>query len=104
MGAEFREYLNALAENNQPVKKNVFKLLALLDQYGKGSLSLAVEKAMKHKAFGAEYIENILYQEMTPVNEYPPVQVQEESLNRIRLSEPSLADYDAIILQRRKQK
>lgn len=104
LGAEFREYLNALAEHNQPIKKNVFKLLALLDQYGKGSLSLAVEKAMKHKAFGADYIENILYQEMTPVNEYPPVQVQEESLNRIRLSEPSLADYDALILQRRKRK
>jgi len=104
LGTEFREYLGGLAEHNQPVKKIVSKLLLLLDQYGKESLLIAVNKALKYKVYGDDYIENILYQEMTPVNEHPPVKTREENFNRIRLSEPSLSDYDALILQRRKQK
>jgi hypothetical protein len=56
---------------------------------------------MAHKAYGADYIENILYQEMTPQNHHQPVKLKDEDLNRIRLIEPSLAEYDAFILKRR---
>ena len=103
LGTEFREYLHLLAENNLPLKKTVSRLLFLLGQYGRESMLIVVNKALKNKTYGADYIENILYQEMTPVNEHPPVITQQESLNQIRLNEPSLADYDALILQRRKK-
>jgi len=94
-------YLEALVHANQPVKQNVLKLLALRDEYGTLSLIHAIKKAMAHKAYGAEYIENILYQEMAPKNHHQPVKLKDEDLNRIRLVEPSLADYDAFILKRR---
>jgi hypothetical protein len=67
-------------------------------------LLYAIQKATTFKAYGADYIENILYQEMTPKNQHPPVRLKNDALNRIRLSQPSLADYDALVLKRRKPK
>jgi transposase len=103
LGEEFREFLGGLNQTDQPVKKSIRRLLELKDQYGTGSLSWAVLKAIRHGAFGADYIENILYQEMTPQTKHLPVQTKDEALNRIRLSEPSLAEYDAIIIKGAKQ-
>jgi len=62
----------------------------------------AIKKASLHNAYGAHYIENILYQEMTPRKNHPPVKVNQENLNRIRLQEPSLSQYDAFVIKRRK--
>ena len=62
----------------------------------------AIKKASLHNAYGAHYIENILYQEMTPKKNHPPVKVKHESLNHIRLQQPSLAQYDAFVIRRRK--
>jgi hypothetical protein len=63
-----------------------------------------MRRALQHRAFGADYIENILYQEMTPQRIHPPVHIQNrEALNRIRLQEPTLADYDALVVKRGSQ-
>jgi len=102
LGEEFREYLTQLPASNQPLKRQVVLLLSLKDQYGVKSLSWAIMKALKHGAYGADYIENILYQEMIPINQHAPVKLKNEALNRIRLTEPTLSDYDAIALKRRK--
>jgi len=56
-----------------------------------------------HNAIGADYIENILYQEMTPTRHHPPVRLKKEALNNIRLPEPSLAEYDAHVIKRNKK-
>ena len=80
LGRQARDYLDALARAQLPIKKNVSKLLALKDQYGTPSLFFALQKAFKHHAMGAEYIENILYQEMTPQNIQPPVKLKDEAL------------------------
>ena len=101
LGQEALNYLEALVEAQQPIKKNVSRLLSLKDEYGVISLVYAIKKALVHKAYGADYIENILYQEMTPKNHHQPVRLKDEALNRIRLTEPSLAEYDAYILKRR---
>lgn len=97
LGQEAREYLEALVNARHPVKKNISKLLELKDEYGVESLLYAIRKALQYKAFGSDYIKNILYQEMTPQYAYEPIRVKNESLNRLRLAEPSLADYDAIV-------
>jgi hypothetical protein len=102
LAPQTRAYLNALADANQPIKKNVLRLLALRDDYGSHALIYAIEKALAHRAYGADYIENILFQEMTPQRSHPPVKLKNDSLNHIRLSEPCLADYDSLILKRRK--
>ena len=102
LGPEAVDYLAALANARQLIRKNVLKLLQLKDQYGVVSLLSAIAKASLHKAYGADYIENILRQEKTPPKQHPPVKLKNEELNNIRLSEPSLADYDAYIIKRRK--
>ncbi len=102
LGPEAVTYLQALAQARLPIKKNVAKLLLLKDEYGAVSIIYAIKKALIHNAIGADYIENILYQEMTPKRQHPPVRLKKETLNHIRLSEPSLAEYDTHVLKGRK--
>lgn len=102
LGEEAKTYVERLVETHQPLKKSIKKLLALRDEYGSASFVQAVQKAISHNAYGADYIENILYQEMTPQREHPPVRLKEEALNRIRLPEPSLKEYDTFVVKRRK--
>ena len=103
LGPQARDYLEALVKAKQPLKKNVSRFLALKDEYGLHSLIYALTKALHHKAYGADYIENILYQEMTPKNHHQPVKLKDQTLNSICLTEPSLAEYDAYIIKNRKE-
>ena len=87
----------------QPIKKNLKKLLALKEEYGSYALIEAIKKASLHNAYGAHYIENILYQEMTPKTNHPPVRLKDDNLNNICLEKPALAEYDAFVVKRRKK-
>jgi transposase len=102
LGEAVKTYLERLSATHQPLKKNIQKLLSLKDEYGSSALIEAIEQATGHNAYGADYIENILYQQMTPQRNHPPVRLNEEALNHIRLEEPSLADYDSYIIKRKK--
>jgi len=104
LGQTAVDYFKVLVEAGQPIKKNVLKLLHLKDEYGSASLLYAIQKATAFNAYGADYIENILYQEMTPKYQHPPVKLKDDTLNHIRLTQPSLADYDAYVVKRRKSK
>ena len=75
----------------------------LKDEYGSAAIISAIQKTMTYNAYGADYIENILYQEMTPKRHHPPVRLKKEALNNIRLPEPSLVEYDAHAIKRNKQ-
>jgi transposase len=100
LGDVAKTYLEHLATTQHPLQKSVKKLLALKDDYGTHALLAALERASQHRAFGAHYIENILYQEMTPQRTHPPVKLQQEHLNQIRLDEPSLAAFDTFVIKR----
>jgi transposase len=102
LGEDAKLYLEKLAQTHQPLKRNVRKLLALKADYGTSSLLDALRHATAHQAFGADYIENILFQQMTPQRQHPPVKLNRDPLNHIHLDEPSLAEYDALVLKRRK--
>jgi hypothetical protein len=92
-----------MAAAGLPLKKNLRKLLQVKDEYGTGSLLTAIERAISHAAYGADYIENILYQEMTPTRNHPPVRTRNKDLNRIRIVAPNLAEYDTYVLKRKKK-
>lgn len=102
LGDVAKTYLEQLATTQQPLQKSVKKLLDLKDDYGANALLEAMERASRHKAYGAHYIENILYQEMTPQREHPPVRLKQDHLNQIRLDEPSLAAFDTFVMKRSK--
>jgi len=101
LGQEACDYIEKLTQASQPIKKTVVKLLLLNDTFGTSSMICALRKALEHKLYGAEYIQNILQQEMMPTCDHPPVALKNKELNEIRLTEPNLAEYDAIALQRR---
>lgn len=103
LGEEVKVYIERLASTHLPLKKNIQALLALKDEYGAQALIDAIREATSHNAYGADYIQNILYQQMTPHRVHPPVRLKEEALNRIRLEEPSLADFDAFVIKRKKR-
>ncbi|MBT8407973.1 MAG: IS21 family transposase [Deltaproteobacteria bacterium] len=103
LGEVAKSYLENLAATKQSLKKHVRKLLELKDEYGAHALEEAMKRADSHNAYGAHYIENILYQEMTPQRNHPPVRLKQDELNRIRLDEPCLAEYDAFVLKGRKK-
>jgi transposase len=102
LGETALQYLEHLTDSRLPIRKNITQLLTLQDEYGDASLLYGLEKAMKKKLYGADYVRNILYQEMTPVSDHPPVRLKQEDLNDIRLTTPALADYDSIALKKRK--
>ncbi len=101
LGEVALQYLQQLTDSGLPIRKNINHLLTLQDEYGDTSLLYGMKKALEKKLYGADYIRNILYQEMTPVCEHPPVQLKQENLNDIRLTTPALADYDSIAVKRR---
>jgi len=99
LGPDARCYLQGMLDTNVPIKKNVVKILALSTEYGPAAIVAAIQKALAFNAYGADYIENILYQQMTPLKRHLPVQLKNDDLNRIELSQPCLADYDAHVLK-----
>ena len=100
-GAVAKTSLARLAHTQQPLTKRVKKLLALTDEYGAHALIEALQRALPHQAIGVHYIENILYPEMTPQRQHPPVRLKQAHLNHMRLEEPSLADDDAFVRRRK---
>ena len=102
LGQPAADYLEKLADARQPIKKTVAALLKLFDEYGQSSLLYGLQTALSKKLYGADYVEHILYQEMMPATTHPPVKLKQQELNEIRLTLPSLAEYDTLILKRRK--
>jgi hypothetical protein len=103
LGADARLYLQGLIEAKVPIRKNVSRVLSLKDEFGSAAIIKAIQIAMAYNAFGAEYIENIVYQKMKPQKKHPPVKLKKDDLNPINLNEPSLAEYDAHVIKRRKK-
>ncbi|MCX5883433.1 MAG: hypothetical protein NTU74_17060, partial [Deltaproteobacteria bacterium] len=103
MGEEMKSYLENLATTHHNIRKATAKLLSLKRQYGTQALIQAVCHAASYNAYGPEYIENILRQQQMPLTCHPPVKLQNEALNRIRIEAPLLAEYDAFVVQRRQK-
>lgn len=103
LGPTAEQYLEQMIQAKRPVKKNIVRLLALKDEYGRTSFLYALQKALDRKLYGADYVQNILFQEMTPVTRHLPVKLKQEKLNEILLTAPSLEEYDSIALQKRRK-
>ena len=85
LGPAARQFLQRLPDAGQPIKKTVIRLLALKDRYGAAALLEAIDKALSFRAFGADYVENILHQSMRPASHHHPVKLKDDALNQIRL-------------------
>jgi hypothetical protein len=89
-----------VATSNAPLTKQGKTLLARKDDEGTHALLDALQRAPLPQALGAHASENILDQERTPQRQPPPVRLQPAHRNAIRLAEPALAAYEAVVITR----
>jgi transposase len=95
-------YLRGLADSNRALTRQITELLQLIRQYGPEAVAGALQKAFSAGAFGADYVANLLRQQLAPRNPQPPLQLRDDELNQLVTDPLSLLDYDAFILDARK--
>jgi len=103
LGETGDSYLRQLAQTDRALSRQITELLDLCRQYGPDAVSSAISKAQSLGAFGADYIKNILWQEQSPRQVQPILQLKDSRLNDIATDPLSLLDYDSLILSQRSE-
>lgn len=103
LGAASEDYLRQLANGDRSLARQVRELLTLIRDYGPNAVAAAMEKASAAGAFGADYIANILRQQQSRRDVQPPLELKDPALNQLATDPLSLAEYDAFILESRKE-
>jgi len=103
LGPTTEDYLRRLADTDRSLARQVRELLALVREYGPDPVAAALEKAHAARAFGADYIANILHQQQLRRDVQPPLRFKDPELNDLATDPLSLAEYDAFILRSRKE-
>jgi transposase len=103
LGPTSEYYLRKLAETERSLARQIRELLELVRDYGPESVTAALEKAYAAQAYGADYIANILRQQQTRRDVQPRLRLQYPELNELVTDPLSLTEYDAFILQPRKE-
>jgi transposase len=103
LGPTSEYYLRKLAETDRSLTRQVRELLELVRDYGPELVTAALEKAYAARAFGADYIANILRQQQARREVQPPLRLKDPELNALATDPLSLLGYDAFILRSRKE-
>lgn len=91
-------YLRGIADSDRSLSRQLTELLELIRQYGPEPVAGAIDKASAAGAFGADYVANILRQQLSPRHVQPPVRLRDPRLNDLTIDPLSLLLYDAFIL------
>jgi transposase len=97
-------YLRDMSDTDRSLARQISALLELIRQYGPEDVASAIEKAAQGRAFGADYIANILRQQHAPRRPQPPLQLRDPRLNELTTDPVSLLEYDAFILDAGKER
>lgn len=95
------DYLRGLVDNGRGLARQITELLELIRLYGSGAVGQALSKAHAAGAFGADYIGNILRQQLSPRPVQPPLRLRNPELNELATDPLSLAAYDAFLFPER---
>jgi hypothetical protein len=98
-GPEAKEYYEGLLANQVHPVRHIAKIMDLAATYGEIEVLAAVREALKYKAFGAAYVQSILFQRRTAKNlgEILPLMIpQKPEWNELRTKEPDLSIYDKL--------
>jgi transposase len=96
-------YLRDMADTDRSLGRQISELLELIRQYSPEDVAGAIEKAAAARAFGADYIANILRQQRSPRRPQPPLRLRDPLLNELATDPISLLEYDAFILESGKE-
>jgi transposase len=97
LGERAATYLRELARTDRSLPRQIAELNDLVRNYGPDAVSQAVDQASRARAFGTDYIANILRQQQAPRDVQPPVRLKDPGLNQLATDELSLLGYDAFI-------
>lgn len=99
LGARAAEYLRNLARlSDRALPRQIAELNELVRHYGPEAVAQAIDKAAAARAFGSDYIANILRQQSSPRSVEPPVRLKDPRLNELTTDQLSLLEYDALLL------
>jgi transposase len=101
--AMLEAYLRDIADTDRALSRQLTELLELIRQYGPEAVANAIDKASAARAFGADYVANILRQQQCPRRPQPPLVLRDPLLNELATDPLSLLEYDAFILAPRKE-
>ena len=96
-------YLRDIAATDRALSRQLTELLELIRQYGPEAVAGAIEKAATARAWGADYVANILRQQQSPRRPQPPLILRDPLLNELTTDPLSLLEYDAFILHPKKE-
>ena len=99
LGDVAEPYLKALAQTDRSLQRQIRELLMLVRDYGPENVRKAIVRAQSAKAFGADYIANLLRQELTPRAQQPPLRLKDPALLTLIPDPLSLLEYDARLLR-----
>lgn len=99
--AAVEDYLRGLADNGRVLSRQITELLDLIRLYGSHAVARALCKAHDARAFGADYVANLLRQQLSPRHVQPPLRLRDPELNQLATDAVSLAAYDAFLLPER---
>lgn len=102
LGPPAEDYLRRLADTDRSLSRQIRELLDLVREYGPEAVTAALVTAHAARAFGADYIANILRQQQCRREVQPPLHLKDPELNQLATDPLSLAEYDAFILRSRK--
>jgi transposase len=102
LGPEAEQSLRRLADTDRVLSRQVRELFVLIREYGPDAVAQALKKAHAARAFGADYIANLLRQGQVRRDVQPPLRLKDPELNELVTDPLSLAEYDAFILRSRK--
>jgi len=101
--ATVEAYLRGLADSDRSLLRQLRELLDLFRAYRPEQIAAALEKALAARAFGADYVAHLLHQLESPRPTQPPLELPDPELNQLATDPLSLLDYDAFILDGRKE-
>ncbi len=101
--ATVEAYLRGLADSDRSLTRQLRELLELFRAYRPEPIAAALEKALAARAFGADYVAHLLHQMESPRPTQPPLELPDPELNQLATDPLSLLDYDAFILEGRKE-
>jgi transposase len=96
-------YLRDMADTDRALARQLSELLELIRQFGPEHVAGAIEKASTARAFGADYVANILRQQLSPRRPQPLLCLRDPVLNELATDPISLLEYDAFILEAGKE-
>lgn len=101
--ATVEAYLRDMADTGRALSRQISELLELIRQYGSEDVADAIGTAAKARAYGADYVANILRQQRSPRRPQPPLRLRDPLLNELATDPISLLEYDAFILDAGKE-